>query len=95
MLPRFLENFLNRQFIHQLGKKRPDHALHAWILHFRDEIKELCCDSLQMVCCVELLVLPIPRIKDDEKEPVRKRADWMELVAQRRSTDDIIRVHGM
>ena len=49
----------------------------------------------QMVCCVVLLVLPIPCLKDDEKEPVRKRADWMELVAQRRSTDGIIRVHGM
>ena len=48
-----------------------------------------------MVCCVELLVLPIPCLKDDEKEPVRKRADWMELVAQRRSTDGIIRVHGI
>ena len=45
----FLESFLNRQFIHQLGKKRPDHALHALILHFWEEIKELCCDSLQMV----------------------------------------------
>ena len=45
----FLESFLNRQFIHQLGKKRPDHAMHALILHFWEEIKELCCDSLQMV----------------------------------------------
>ena len=44
----------------------------------------------QMACCVELFVFPIPCLKDDEKEPVRNRADWMELVAQRRSTDGII-----
>ena len=38
----------------------------------------------QMMCCIVLLILPILCLKDDEKEPVRKRADWMELVAQRR-----------
>ena len=44
----------------------------------------------QMLCCVVLFVLPIPCLKDDKKEPVRKRADWMELVARRRSIDVIM-----
>ena len=48
-----------------------------------------------MVCCVVLLVFPITCLKDDKKEPVRMKADWMELVAQRRSLDGIIRVHGI
>ena len=43
----------------------------------------------QMMYCVVLLVLPIPCLNDDKKEPVRKRAGWMELVAKRRSTDGI------
>ena len=28
------------------------------------------------------LFSPIPCLKDDKKEPVRMKADWMELVAQ-------------
>ena len=47
--------------------------------------------SMKNKWCVVLYSLfsPFPAL-DEKKEPVRKRAGWMELVAQRRSKDGIV-----